>query len=305
MPHNLPYKDNFMPQLAFLVLHLLLAHQKPATVGPDLSTPEHTVRSFITAMFNGEVKKAVMCVYGATLDPRLDALDADVKNQKAKGGQQDTLNISSISVKVEGDTATADVKYAPPVQQGMALEEKISLKRSGTDWKIVPLSSAELAVMAGQMQGKPGAAMPPVTVIASSITNYQVLFAARERARAVSCLSNVKQVSLAMLMYLQDYDEKFKLRADSYKAKLMPYCKNEQIFHCPADKSGAVSYSFNLNLQGKSMSALKYPAQTVMIYEGRNGKLEYRHDGTAIVGFADGHAKAMNAQGAAKIRWMP
>ncbi len=295
-----------MPQITLLLLPLLLVQQKPANSGPDLTTPEQTIRSFIAAMFNGEVKKAVMCVFGATLDPRLDSLDADVKSQKAKGGgQQDALKISAISVKMEGDSATAEVKYAPPVQQGMALEEKISLKRSGNDWKIVPLSTVELAAIAGQMEGKPGAAMPPVTVIASSITNYQVLFAARERARTVSCLSNVKQISLAMLMYLQDYDEKFKLRADSYKAKLMPYCKNEQIFHCPADKSGAVSYSFNGNLQGVSMTALKFPAQTVMIYEGKNGKLEFRHNGMAIIGFADGHAKAMNALGATKLRWTP
>jgi prepilin-type processing-associated H-X9-DG protein len=248
-----------------------------------------------------------MCVSGATLDPRLDALDSDVKRDRARGNSKSevTLNISTISVKIDGESATADVKYAPPVQQGMALEETVSLKRTGSDWKIVPLSTVMLSQMAAEMQGKPGAAMPPVTVLASSITNYQVLFAARERARTISCLSNVKQVSMAAMMLVQDYDEKFKLRADAYKAKLMPYCKNEQIFHCPADKGGMVSYSFNVNLQGLSMASVKSPAQTVMIYEGRNGKLDFRHNGMAIVGFADGHAKAMNAQGAAQLRWKP
>ena len=31
---------------------------------------------------------------------------------------------------------------------------------------------------------------------------------AREKARQTSCLNNVKQISLGILMYAQDYDEK-------------------------------------------------------------------------------------------------
>ena len=72
----------------------------------------------------------------------------------------------------------------------------------------------------------------------------------------------------------------------------MPYCKSERLFHCQSDKSGAVSYSFNVNLQGLKASAVKFPAKTVMLYEGKGGKLEYRHDGKAAVGFADGHWQA-------------
>lgn len=36
---------------------------------------------------------------------------------------------------------------------------------------------------------------------------FPVFAQAREKARAVSCLSNVKQLGLAHLMYAQDYDE--------------------------------------------------------------------------------------------------
>src|SRR5215467_480464 len=36
---------------------------------------------------------------------------------------------------------------------------------------------------------------------------FPVFAQAREKARAVSCLSNMKQVDLAWQMYLQDYDE--------------------------------------------------------------------------------------------------
>ena len=38
---------------------------------------------------------------------------------------------------------------------------------------------------------------------------FPVFAKAREKARSASCESNLKQISLAVLMYAQDYDEKF------------------------------------------------------------------------------------------------
>src|SRR6476620_11439860 len=38
---------------------------------------------------------------------------------------------------------------------------------------------------------------------------FPVFAQAREKARQVSCLSNLKQIALATLMYSQDYDEKY------------------------------------------------------------------------------------------------
>ena len=42
---------------------------------------------------------------------------------------------------------------------------------------------------------------------------FPVFAQAREKARQTSCLSNMKQVGLGLLMYTQDYDEQFP-RAD-------------------------------------------------------------------------------------------
>src|ERR1044071_6983028 len=38
---------------------------------------------------------------------------------------------------------------------------------------------------------------------------FPVFAQAREEARAISCLSNSKQIGLALYMYIQDYDEKY------------------------------------------------------------------------------------------------
>jgi prepilin-type N-terminal cleavage/methylation domain-containing protein/prepilin-type processing-associated H-X9-DG protein len=77
---------------------------------------------------------------------------------------------------------------------------------------------------------------------------FPVFARAREKARQTSCLSNVKQLDLAALMYAQDYDEW--LPCDYYACnssttharlvgQILPYIKNQQIMYCPsASKMG-------------------------------------------------------------------
>jgi prepilin-type N-terminal cleavage/methylation domain-containing protein/prepilin-type processing-associated H-X9-DG protein len=79
---------------------------------------------------------------------------------------------------------------------------------------------------------------------------FPVFARAREKARQSSCLSNVKQIALAVLMYTQDYDETFPPQYNfyrpllddyptawdrhSWKVGLVPYIQNDQILVCPS-----------------------------------------------------------------------
>ncbi len=72
---------------------------------------------------------------------------------------------------------------------------------------------------------------------------FPVFARAREKARQTSCLSNLKQVGTAMLMYIQDYDECYGQSMSGTTAgtttvyhELMPYMKNAQILECPSNK---------------------------------------------------------------------
>ncbi|MFO7947691.1 MAG: prepilin-type N-terminal cleavage/methylation domain-containing protein [Armatimonadota bacterium] len=76
---------------------------------------------------------------------------------------------------------------------------------------------------------------------------FPVFARARDKARQTSCLSNVKQISLGLIMYVQDYDETmpgFKIyyrpdsnsRGDGWYESIEPYVKNEQIGVCPSGK---------------------------------------------------------------------
>ncbi|HLV80298.1 MAG TPA: prepilin-type N-terminal cleavage/methylation domain-containing protein, partial [Chthonomonadaceae bacterium] len=89
---------------------------------------------------------------------------------------------------------------------------------------------------------------------------FPVFAQAREKARQTACLSNLKQVGLAALMYAQDYDETIvptELGGDISDANelywgdlLQPYLKNWQLLVCPSAagqplqfKTGATNFS--------------------------------------------------------------
>src|SRR5438045_3772273 len=86
---------------------------------------------------------------------------------------------------------------------------------------------------------------------------FPVFAQAREKARQTSCLSNLRQLSSAMLMYAGDYDERFppvvgrstrqetNLYQISWMARLEPYTKNRGVFICPS--SGHNSQDFTRN----------------------------------------------------------
>jgi prepilin-type N-terminal cleavage/methylation domain-containing protein/prepilin-type processing-associated H-X9-DG protein len=87
---------------------------------------------------------------------------------------------------------------------------------------------------------------------------FPVFAQAREKARAISCLSNMKQLGLAERMYLQDNDDSFhelipggmnNLAGDvgepsMWMGVLQPYIKNTQVFRCPDSVIPAVDITY-------------------------------------------------------------
>ncbi|MCD6351804.1 MAG: DUF1559 domain-containing protein [Armatimonadetes bacterium] len=85
---------------------------------------------------------------------------------------------------------------------------------------------------------------------------FPVFARAREKARQTSCLSNVKQLALGMMMYVQDYDERFPVFGPAWGTNpsppgtgvswwqgIYPYVKNYQLYVCPNyDEHGPFIY---------------------------------------------------------------
>ncbi len=95
-----------------------------------------------------------------------------------------------------------------------------------------------------------------ITILAAIL--FPVFARAREKARCTSCLSNVKQIGLGLMMYVQDYDGVwpsmlvFPPHTQDYATSpwwcrevfggvptlLQPYVRNHQLFWCPSDEAG-------------------------------------------------------------------
>jgi prepilin-type N-terminal cleavage/methylation domain-containing protein/prepilin-type processing-associated H-X9-DG protein len=127
---------------------------------------------------------------------------------------------------------------------------------------------------------------------------FPVFSQAREKARQASCLSNLKQIGLAVLQYAQDYDERLPgvrnpaapggSHPDTV-AMLHPYTRSIQIWRCPSHADASLegpqyfSYGYNYYHLGRpsdddwarnagggiSMAALTRPSHTVCMAEVR------------------------------------
>ncbi len=129
---------------------------------------------------------------------------------------------------------------------------------------------------------------------------FPVFAQAREKARQISCASNLRNLGTAVLMYTQDYDEVLPLAAYAtagfdfltWHDLTDPYAKNQQIWHCPSsqvkktDANGRITTQFGYNVRyltniamdfsnanghtAVSLAAVQAPVETVMLADARS-----------------------------------
>jgi prepilin-type N-terminal cleavage/methylation domain-containing protein/prepilin-type processing-associated H-X9-DG protein len=133
---------------------------------------------------------------------------------------------------------------------------------------------------------------------------FPVFARARENARRASCMSNLKQIGLGIMMYTQDYDEKYPMGDSFHDADtsippggwditggtsswsathttwvwqqlIYPYTKSQQVYVCPSSKgqpdSGVIALNYGVNdyvmkrsTSGISMAVLDSPSTVYM-----------------------------------------
>ena len=76
---------------------------------------------------------------------------------------------------------------------------------------------------------------------------FPVFARARENARRSSCTSNLKQIGIGILQYVQDYDETYPQVAHGgppyfgWVQIINPYIKSYQVFQCPSESTSGVT----------------------------------------------------------------
>ena len=135
---------------------------------------------------------------------------------------------------------------------------------------------------------------------------FPVFQSIRENARRTACMSNMKQIGLAVQMYLQDSDERLFVRVAKSSANvgsgrsgtvisstanpvayaqaqwwnlMMPYIKNNGVYSCPDDSSPPLSadalgnltlprsYVASCTAEDLTLAQLDNPTQTIVITE--------------------------------------
>jgi prepilin-type N-terminal cleavage/methylation domain-containing protein/prepilin-type processing-associated H-X9-DG protein len=111
---------------------------------------------------------------------------------------------------------------------------------------------------------------------------FPVFATARGKAREITCVSNLRQIGMAIKMYTQDYDELYPWAVDAtdrytpqiwsqypeFQAQipympfiheaLQPYIKSKELFHCPADSGYDVEDSNGMPLDARPTSYQKF-----------------------------------------------
>jgi len=128
---------------------------------------------------------------------------------------------------------------------------------------------------------------------------FPVFAQAREKARAATCLSALKQYGTAFQMYMQDYDTTFPtqwqivtltpFKTQPWTDTILPYTKNHQLQTCPdtTDRWAeanpyALSYGYNGNYLGQcpppyctiygiTEAKINKPAETLMLVDTYGG----------------------------------
>ncbi len=146
---------------------------------------------------------------------------------------------------------------------------------------------------------------------------FPVFAQAREKARGISCISNLKQMGTGTMMYVQDYDETYPMAfgygvneggwttgytrpvppdqfADpdvwrqSYSNAIQPYVKNYGVYTCSSStvQNGGytglntivkISYTYNGLLQSYPLAGITSPSGLIMLHSGRGSA--YRLNG--------------------------
>jgi len=128
---------------------------------------------------------------------------------------------------------------------------------------------------------------------------------------AQHCTANLKRLSVATWMYIEDHD----LAAPppyTWGDAVLPYADGgERWFRCPAGDRDQAGYAYNSSLGPTSWKRLAAPSRCAQLWdaagawnaEGDARSVVFRHHGCANICYVDGHVQAADPRKAATLTW--
>ncbi|MEA3404054.1 MAG: DUF1559 domain-containing protein [Armatimonadota bacterium] len=127
---------------------------------------------------------------------------------------------------------------------------------------------------------------------------------ARGKAQQAACMSNLKQLGLALHMHGDAHDGA--IPGEDWVEATVAYAKNRQIYTCPSRPELPVGYAMNEQLIGMRLDEVADPSRTVWLFESNIGgespvggmeavPAEGVHNGGVNCVFVDGHVKWVTA----------
>lgn len=134
---------------------------------------------------------------------------------------------------------------------------------------------------------------------------FPVFAKAREKARQTTCTNNQKQIATAFQMYVQDNDEQFP-QAASWTSALSS-AVDAKLWDCPSAATQgtdtAPEYCYSQFVAGQALGDIGSPSSQPLTADGwqasapvgvfsKLSHLKYRHNGSIVVSYADGHVES-------------
>ena len=109
---------------------------------------------------------------------------------------------------------------------------------------------------------------------------FPVFAQAREKARQTTCISNERQLGLAIIQYSQDYDEQIPsgtigVLGQGWAGQVYPFVRSAALYRCPDDATDEdkgdphllISYALNCNAARLSQASFTASASTILLFE--------------------------------------
>ena len=268
----------------------------PFIAPPEPESPHKALAEFVQALNQSNWTAASKRVLGGKTGEELKPITEDLKATYGNWRLQIDQRLHTNGQETDFAIFKIRLRLQDKIGNRISHEERVNLQFDNKLWKIVPLTPEDTY--------QPFSSTLDSEIlenIATCLHTPQFI----NQNNQISCMTNLKQLGLAAAQFVQDWDEKYALKTSAFADYLRPYFHNDDILVCPVQPNEKIGYAFNSNLENITLLQMQQPDKTVLIYEGKDGQLDFRHDNRAGACFADGHVQMVTPEEAKTLKWQP